>query len=187
MDFVNNDHSKTALGRPVLRPLGQISDIVYPGMRGTVDFQDINGAAVRDLLTLVTGVTGVRGWPLFTVQGFGQEPGGGCFPHPARPGKQEGMRHALAADRIPQGAGNMLLPNDVIERLRSPLPGKDEIAHSMAEGLGLSGVFRCDVTLLSSVVIARLPHGTGRVPVPLLPSGSDGFPGFPCAGPSYHH
>ena len=156
-------------------------------MRGTIDFQDINGTAVRDLLTLATGVTRLRRRPLLTIQGFGQEPGGCRFPYPARPGKQESMRHALAANRIPQGAGDMLLPNDVIKRLRAPLPGKNEIAHSMAEGLELSGVLRCDVTLLSSGVIARLPCGTGRVPVPLLPSGPDGFPGFPCAGPSYHH
>ena len=72
--------------------------------------------------------------PCSQFRALAREPGGGCFPHPARPGKQEGVRHALAADRIPQGAGDMLLPNDVIERLRSPLPGKNEIAHSMAGG-----------------------------------------------------
>ena len=79
MDFVNNDHPKTALGRSVLHPFGQIANIVHPGMRGTVDFQDINGAAVRDLLTLATGVTGVWRRPLFTVQGFGQEAGRWLF------------------------------------------------------------------------------------------------------------
>ena len=137
MDFINNDHPETALGRSVLHAFGQIAHIVHAGMRGTVDFQDVDGAAVGDFLALATGVTGVRGWPLFTVQGFGQEPGGGCFPYPARPGKQEGVRHALAADGIPQGAGHMFLSNNVIEGLRSPLPGKDEIAHSMAEGWGV--------------------------------------------------
>ena len=82
MDFVDNDHPKTARGRPILHAFGQIPHIVHTGMRGAVDFQDINGAAVCDLSTLATGVTRVRRRPLFTIQGFGQEPGGCRFSLP---------------------------------------------------------------------------------------------------------
>ena len=42
VDFVDDDHPKAALGRAVLHPLGNVADVVDPGMRGAVNFQHVD-------------------------------------------------------------------------------------------------------------------------------------------------
>src|SRR5262249_62009581 len=68
--------------------------------------------------------------PLRTQQRLGEEPRGGRLADAARAGEQIGMRDAPGRQRIAQRAGDRILADDRVERLRPPLSREDLIAHT---------------------------------------------------------
>jgi hypothetical protein len=50
---------------------------------------------------------------LLTIDDLGQNPGAGGFSNAPGPAKKKSMGELIAAKRIFQGEGNMLLPNDI--------------------------------------------------------------------------
>ena len=72
----------------------------------------IERASIVEGLTGIAGVAGLTIFPqIFTVDGFGQDPGTGCFTHAPWPAEQKCMRKMLLKDRIFQGSGDMGLPH----------------------------------------------------------------------------
>jgi len=64
-------------------------------------------------------------------------------------GEQEGVGHAVLADRVLERAHHMLLPHDIGKHLWTPLQGKDLIRHSRS-------------TLLVSFSRSRTRKNAGR-------------------------
>jgi hypothetical protein len=67
-----------------------LPDIVHRGIGGSIDLDYIEGRTLGDFLTLGADPTGIGGRTFFTVQGFGQDSGGGSLSH--SPGSCEKVR-----------------------------------------------------------------------------------------------
>ena len=62
------------------------------------------------------------------------------LPQPREPGKHERMRDAAAGDRVAQRTRHRLLPDDVVEPLRTPLARENLVGHREAEERGMESV-----------------------------------------------
>ena len=73
---------------------------------------DIERGAIVEGLTGIAGVAGpaILG-QVFAIDGFGQDPGTGCFAHASWTAEQKCMRKVLLKDRIFQGSSDMGLPH----------------------------------------------------------------------------
>jgi len=55
--------------------------------------------------------------PVLAIDGFGKQPGNGCFSGTSRPGKQISMGNIISFYGVGQRLNHMLLPNDLREGL----------------------------------------------------------------------
>jgi hypothetical protein len=86
----------------------QVADIIHRIVAGSIEFMYIERASIVEGLTGIAGIAGLAILPqIFTVDGFGQDPGTGCFAHAPWPAEQKCMRKMLLKDRIFQGSGDM--------------------------------------------------------------------------------
>src|SRR5262245_51782557 len=65
----------------------------------------------------------------FTQFSARQDPRGGRLAAPARAGEHERLRHALACDRVAQRTRHRLLPDDIVEPLRTPFARENLVCH----------------------------------------------------------
>jgi hypothetical protein len=79
---------------------------------------------------IATDITGVRRWPLFAIQRFGEEAGSSGFADTARPSKQKGMGNTPASNGVTERAGHVFLAYDSVKGLWSPFPSENEITHN---------------------------------------------------------
>ncbi len=86
----------------------QVTDIINRIVACGIQFMDIERGAIVEGLTRVAGVAGLAILAqVFAVDGFGQDPGTGCFAHAPWSAEQKCMRKMLLKDRIFQGSGDM--------------------------------------------------------------------------------
>ena len=101
--------------------LPQVAHVVDTGIGGRIQLDDIQDASVVDAAAIAALVAGVAVYGVFAVHGLGQNPGTGGFARPARADEDVGVGKMPAADLGLQGLGNMLLPDDLVKGLRTPL------------------------------------------------------------------
>ena len=99
----------------------QASDIVYAGITGGIDFDDVHRPAFGDGFAHLAGIAGLT----LTAGGqaihrFGQDAAGTGFTGAARPAKKIGMRNPAAIQGIKQSLGYRFLPDDISECLGTP-------------------------------------------------------------------
>src|SRR5205814_7672216 len=70
----------------------------------------------------VTVAVGLRGRALLAVQRFGEDPRQRGLARPARPREQVGLPDLPRIDRVLERPNHRLLPDDLIEPLRTVLP-----------------------------------------------------------------
>jgi hypothetical protein len=104
-------------------------DVVDAGVARRVDLEHVDVAALGDLGAGVALTTGIGGGPFHAVQRPRQDARRGRLAAPAGAGEHEGVRHAAAADGIPQRARHRLLPDDVVEALRPPFAREYLVGH----------------------------------------------------------
>ena len=121
MNLVDDVDLEARLRRGELHRLAQTADVIHAVVRGTVDLDHVEGVAAHDLEAEVARVARLRRRPLLAVERLGEEPREGGLADAARSYKEIGMRHAVALDRVRQGAGDVFLPDDVGKLPGTPL------------------------------------------------------------------
>ena len=72
---------------------------------------------------------GVTVGPFDAIERLRQDARRRSFPCPARPDKKIGVGQAILLDRILERAGDVVLPDHIVERLRSIFAGENLVAH----------------------------------------------------------
>ena len=113
MNFIDDEHFVAAvLGRNA-HAFPELMDVVDFVVGGGVDFDDVEGLGER---LAVDRLVDLVDFPR-------QNSGHGGFSDAARPAEHVGVGQPVRGDRIAQGAADVLLRYDVIERKRSVCPG----------------------------------------------------------------
>jgi hypothetical protein len=123
MDFVEDHHLVAVAGRAVLQALGQLADLLDLGVGGGVDLDDVEVPAAGDLDAGGALVAGIGRRPPFTVEGLGEDAGGGGLADAADPGEEIGLSDPPLAQRVAQSGHDRLLADETGEVLGAPLAG----------------------------------------------------------------
>src|SRR5581483_42846 len=100
------------------------------GVRGGVDLEHVDVAALGDLPAGVTFAARIRGRPVRTAQRAREDAGRGRLAHPTRTGKDERLRDAFRGNRVAQRARDRRLADNVIELLGAPFARENLVSHS---------------------------------------------------------
>jgi len=120
MDLVHDVDLVGGLRWSISHLLQQVTDVVHTGVRGGIDLNQIHQPAIVDRLADLALVAGAFvGWGL-AVDGFGDEARGRCLSGAAGPSEQIRVVDVPGAQRMAQRPDNMLLTDDVVERLGTP-------------------------------------------------------------------
>src|SRR5882724_870186 len=103
---------------PTPEPCNACANCKEIGEGTAFDVLEIEGRALADLLAVGAGVARLRRRAVLAVEGLGEQPRRGGLADAARPGEEEGVRHATRGDGGLQGAGHVILPDHVREALR---------------------------------------------------------------------
>ena len=109
-----------ALRRPVGGAFAQVTGVVDTAMGGRVDLDDVDraGPAASERHTRVAYPARVRRRALLAVETAGQDARAGRLAAAARAAEEVGVAHPTGAQRLHEGLGDVLLADDVAERLR---------------------------------------------------------------------
>ena len=129
VDLVDDVDLVAAIDRRELDRLAQVADLVDAAVGGRIDLKDIHRGAVRDLAALLTLPARLRRRPVLTIERLRQDLRRTRLARAARAGKEIRMTDVAARDGIRQRPADMLLPDEVLERLRPPLPIQRNIRH----------------------------------------------------------
>ena len=127
--FVEDHDFVAARSGRVADHLAQLADLVNAAVGGGVDFEHVERSAGGNFAAGVAGVVGLGGGALRAIERFGEDAGGGGLADAADAGKNIGVRDAVRLDGVRERARDVLLPDDVAERLRAIFSGDDFIAH----------------------------------------------------------
>src|SRR5439155_21583969 len=103
--------------------LDQVADLVDAPVARRVHFQDVHAVARRDLATRDAFAARFAGQVAVAVQRLGQDARGGGRAAAAGARQQERVRDPPRAQRVDQGARDVLLAHELPEVLRAPLTG----------------------------------------------------------------
>ena len=117
-------------GWRVGRALAEVADVFHAVVAGTVDLDDIQAAPLGDLKAGVAFSTRLGGGALLTIQRLRKDAGGRGFPDAARANEKIGLREALRVNGILQGAGDVVLPDNLGEGLRTVFSGEHTVTHA---------------------------------------------------------
>ena len=112
--------------RHVLPQLAELSST--SAVARAVDFQHVDVIARGDADANVALVAGRGRRSANAIERLGENAGGRSLPHAARPGEKIRVPDAVAGDGLLQGAGDVLLAHQFIERLRPISPGDDDVS-----------------------------------------------------------
>ncbi len=110
-----------ALDRREERPLAQIPRVVDTTVRRGVDLDHVDtaGPAAGEVGAGLADPARLGDRALLAVDRTSQDPGAGGLATPARPGEQVGVVDPVVAQRVPQWRGDVILADDLGERLRA--------------------------------------------------------------------
>ena len=109
-----------------------LPDLVDLSVRGGVKFEHVHRVSRRDLFARIADPARPNGRSLNAVQRFRQDSRSRGFAGSARSHENIGMRETVLLDRILQGASDVVLADDFVERLGPVFSGKNRIAHGMS-------------------------------------------------------
>jgi len=98
--------------------LHQVAHLIDLGVRGAVDFENVESRALADLLAVGAGVARLRRRALLAVEALASSRAVVVLPTPRGPVKRKACATRPAAMAAWQGAGHVILPDHVREALR---------------------------------------------------------------------
>mgnify|MGYP006961793533 CR=1 FL=1 len=123
MNFVDDINFVRAVGRHVFDVLTQLSDLIHTVVGRTVDFVNVYCMAGRNVLAGTALVAGGGGRFRLTIQCLGQNARNSGLARSPRAGEKQCMRHPPGGNRVSEGAGDMLLLENVRKALRPVFSG----------------------------------------------------------------
>ena len=107
--------------------LTQLTDLVDAPVAGPVDLQHVDVAAGADALAHVAAVAGRGRGALFAIECLGQDPRCRGLADAPSAGEQIGMADPIRGDRARERSGDVLLTDQLIERLWPVAAGNDDV------------------------------------------------------------
>jgi hypothetical protein len=105
------------------------ADVVDLGVGGSVDFQNIDVASLRNLHTGVTRSARIRRRTALAAQRACEDPRRRGLADAARSCEHERLRQPPARQRVAQRTRHRVLTDDILEALRPPLARDDLVGH----------------------------------------------------------
>ncbi len=109
--------------------LGQLADRVDAAVRGAVHLLVVGRAAVADRHARRAHAARLGRGALLAVERLANDPGERGLAAAARAAEQERVVDPAARERVPEGARDVLLPDDLCEGLGPVLASEDEVGH----------------------------------------------------------
>ena len=136
VDLVDDEDLPAVARRRVGHDLDEVARLVDLAVRGAVDLERVERAALEDLDARRAGAARRRGRAVrrVAVDGRGQEARRRGLADAARPREEVRVREPVGRDGVRQGADDLLLPDDVRERARPPLAGEGDVGGRIAHG-----------------------------------------------------
>ena len=131
--LVDVDDAELPAHRREAHRFPQVAHLLNAVVRCAVDLKHVHAAAFGDFHAHrgVRVEVGLRATG--AVEGFGEDAGGRCFAGAARTDEQVGMGDAILRDGIAQCPHDVFLSEDVVERPRAILAGKNLVTHRGGE------------------------------------------------------
>jgi len=169
VDLVDDVDLEAALDRGEADIVAQVAHLLDPVVRGAVDLQHVERAALGDLAAdLGLGVE-VDLRPVGRVERLGDDAGGRGLAGAARADQEVGLGDAPHRDRVGQRPGDVLLADHLGERLGPILAGEDLVGHGgVEEGVGDRSKNEKPGATTTAVRGPLLPFGPGGVGLPTL-------------------
>ncbi len=131
VSFVEDPDLVAIASRPVTRGVAQFANLVDAAIGGSVDLNHVNGIAGANLAARIanTARLGNRMILRLAIQRHRQDARDGGFADAAMAAEDVSVRDAPLPNGVLQGAGDVLLPDDLGEFLWPVFAGKDLVAH----------------------------------------------------------
>ena len=127
--LVDDVNFEAPLRRRVTDVVAQLSHVIDPTIARCVQLNDIEAVSARDLPTIIAFATWRHCRPVDAIERFCQDARRRGFSGPARPDKKIGVSQTILFDRILECAGNVCLPNNIVECLGPVFAGENLVAH----------------------------------------------------------
>ena len=129
MHFVDDINLETGGNGGIAHAFNNLADIINAGAAGGIHLHHIHMAGFGDGPAIVTSAAGGYGWPAGavrpdTIQGLGNDAGGGGLANSAHPGQDKGMGQPSGFNGIGQGADHGVLTDQLIKIYRPVFPGQ---------------------------------------------------------------
>src|ERR1044072_9421697 len=125
--LVDDVDFETTLGRLIADVFDDLADLIDATIGSAVDFEHVDGIALRDLLAVNALAAGRWCRSLLAVERLCEDARSGRLTNTAHAGEKKGVRNTLGANRVLQRAGDRLLPGYVRESLRTPFSRDHQI------------------------------------------------------------
>ena len=139
MHFVDDVDLEFPLGRRVTNVLAQLAHLFDAVVARAVDLEHVETVAAGDFLAAVAHAAGRDGRPVHAVERLGQDARGRGLADAARADEKIGVGEPILLDRVLERARDVLLADEVVERLRPIFSRENLIAHApnlVRRGLG---------------------------------------------------
>ena len=127
VDFVDDVDLEPRPARPHGDVLPQLANFIDAAVAGAVDLQHVDVVAGRHAAADVALVARRRRRALHAVERLGENPRGRRLADAAGTGEQIGVPDAVAGDRLLERPGDVLLADQLVERLRPIAAGDDDV------------------------------------------------------------
>jgi hypothetical protein len=166
--LVDDQDLEAIARRSIGERLLDAADVVDAGVRGGVDLLHVDVDAGRDLLAGRTLQARRRRGTVHAVERLREDARARRLANPADTREQERVRDPALLNRVAEGARDVLLADEILERLRTPLSGKDQVAHR--GGSAVVPRAPLGVTLESQVLLSgHLPSRSRGPAVAFIP------------------
>ena len=129
MNLVDVENLEVPAGRGEAHGLAEVADLFDAVVRGTVDFQHVERAALGDFNADVLVGVEVGFGAAGAVERLGENAGGGGFSGAAGADEKVGVGQPFLGDGVAKGPYDMVLSEDVVEGFGSIFAGEDLITH----------------------------------------------------------
>ena len=102
VDFIDDVNAIGAAERRKFDVFTKFPDVIDPGIRGSIDFNDVHRVPASNFLAAFALFTRFRSRTVFAIQGLGQNAGDRGLADAAHTGKQISMGDVFAKDGVPQ-------------------------------------------------------------------------------------
>ena len=115
MDFVYDIYLELGLGWWKFHIFPKFADVVHAGIAGSIDFKDVQGSAIGDVLADIALKAWRRAVRIHAVDASGKDAGHGRLARSSRTSEEISMSNPAMDDGVGEGLHDVRLPDDIGE------------------------------------------------------------------------